>query len=63
MNYSIFDAGNLVASFGRKAPARAELDRLAEQDDARGRLLLVEFDPAGNPVQQWVPGVLLPHAA
>lgn len=64
MTYSIFDAGNLVVSFDRKAPARAELNRLAEQDDdARGRLLLVAFDAAGDPVEQWVPGVLLPHAA
>lgn len=64
MTYSIFDAGNLVVSFDREAPARAELKRLAEQDDdARGRLLLVAFDDAGDPAEHWIPGVLLPHAA
>lgn len=63
MTYSIFDAGNLVVSFDREGPARAELDRLAEQNEAaRNRLLLVAFDAEGDPVGQWLPGVYLPHA-
>ncbi len=64
MTYSIFDAGNLVASFDQEAPARTELTRLAEHDgEARNRLLLVAFDADGDPVGQWVPSVYLPHAA
>lgn len=63
MNYSIFDSGNLVGSFDGEAPARAELDRLAEDESTRDRLLLVAFDAEGDPVDQWVPGVHLPHAA
>lgn len=63
MTYSIFDSGNLVVSFDREAPARAELDRLAEDESVRRQLLLVAFNAEGDPVGQWVPGLYLPHAA
>lgn len=56
MTYSIFDTGNLVASFDREDTAAEALRRLAEDPEAADRLLLVAFDDAGNPVADCGPG-------
>jgi predicted N-acetyltransferase YhbS len=49
MTYSIFDTGNLVASFEREDAAREALARIAEEaPEARDRLLLVAFDDDGR---------------
>jgi hypothetical protein len=57
VSYSIFDAGNLVASFDAESEARAALDRLVAMS-ARGqdRLLLVALDGAGAPAADCTPG-------
>jgi hypothetical protein len=64
MTYSIFDAGNLVASFDRDDEAYAALERLAAaSDDARDALLLVAFDDAGNVIADCAPGERIVTAA
>jgi hypothetical protein len=55
--FSIFDTGNLVAAFNDLTPAYATLNRLArESPETAERLLLVAFDPAGNAVDDCLPG-------
>lgn len=64
MTYSIFDAGNLVVSFGREDEAYEALERLAgENQDAADDLLLVAFDDAGNAVADCAPGERIVSAA
>jgi hypothetical protein len=55
--FSIFDTGNLIGSFSDITIAYATLDRLArESPETSERLLLVAFDPAGNPIDDCIPG-------
>ena len=62
MTYSIFDTGNLVASFDEEPAAQEALDRIARQDEAAGeRLVLVAFDDDGRPVDDCVPGERIAH--
>jgi hypothetical protein len=64
MSYSIFDAGNLVASFDNEDEAHAALERLArESPETSDGLLLVAFDAAGNAVADCAPGERLVTAA
>jgi hypothetical protein len=64
MTYSIFDAGNLVASFERDDEAYAALERLAAaSDEARDGLLLVAFDDTGNVIADCAPGERIVTAA
>jgi len=64
MTYSIFDAGNLVASFDREDEAYRAIERLAAAgDEARDALLLVAFDDAGNVVADCGPGERIGTAA
>jgi hypothetical protein len=57
MTYSIFDSGNLVASFASEEEAHDALERIATEDsDARERLLLVAIDEEGNVVADCAPG-------
>jgi hypothetical protein len=62
MTYSIFDGGNLVASFDREDEAYTALERLVEGGDGAG-LLLVAFDDAGNVIGDCAPGERLVAAA
>jgi hypothetical protein len=53
---SIFDAGNLIASFGGEAEASAALERVATASaEARGGLLLVAFDDTGDVITECTP--------
>jgi hypothetical protein len=64
MTYSIFDAGNLVASFDREDEAYDALERLAAVNaDVSDGLLLVAFDDAGNAVADCAPGERIVTAA
>lgn len=64
MTYSIFDDGNLVASFDREDAATEALERIAKEDAASSdRLLLVAFDDEGKPVADCIPGERIPQAA
>ena len=64
MMYSIFDAGNLVASFDREDEAYDALERLAAASaEARDGLLLVAFDDAGNVIADCAPGERIVIAA
>jgi hypothetical protein len=55
--FSIFDVGNLVASFDNGAEAVRALERVATADaEPREGLLLVAFDEAGNVVADFAPG-------
>lgn len=64
VTYSIFDAGNLVASFDREDEAYAALERLAAASGAAADgLLLVAFDDAGNAVADCAPGERIVTAA
>ena len=64
MTYSIFDDGNLVASFDREDAATAALERIAADDAAASdRLVLVAFDDDGNAIADCVPGERIPQAA
>lgn len=64
MTYSIFDTGNLVASFDREDEAYEALERLAAASpDAADGLLLVAFDDAGKPVADCAPGERIVTAA
>lgn len=57
MTYSIFDSGNLVASFESEDEAQAALERVAAEDTAaRDHILLVAFDDEGNVVTECAPG-------
>jgi hypothetical protein len=56
MRFSIFDDGNLVASFDNEAEASDALGRLAADPKAAESLLLVAFDDAGEAVADCVPG-------
>ena len=64
MIYSIFDTGNLVASFDREDAAYEALTRLAHaSSDAANRLLLVASDGDGNAVAECIPGERIVHVA
>lgn len=64
VTYSIFDSGNLVASFERDDEAYKALERLAVASvEAREALLLVAFDEAGNVIAECVPGERIVSAA
>jgi len=64
MTYSIFDAGNLVASFNQPHEAQAAFERIVRENaPAHDRLLLVVFDDDGNSVGDYAPGDRLPQAA
>lgn len=64
MTYSIFDAGNLVASFDREDEAYTALERLAAANtDTRDALLLVAFDDAGHVIADCAPGERMVNAA
>jgi len=57
MGYSIFEAGNLVASFDHVDAASEGLTRLAAASpEACDGLLLVAFDDAGNVIAECAPG-------
>lgn len=64
MTYSIFDNGNLVASFLVKDEAYVALERIAREDPAaRERIVLFAFDDDGNVVDDCVPGERIARAA
>jgi hypothetical protein len=64
MTYSIFDDGNLVASFEIEDEAQAALDRLAaDEAQSSETLMLVAFDDDGNAVADCAPGESLFTAA
>jgi hypothetical protein len=55
--YSVFDVGNLIASFDGEAEASAALERFAAASaEARGGLLLVAFDDTGDVIADCAPG-------
>ncbi len=63
MTYSIFDDGNLVASFEHPGEAHNALSRIAAEDSYPiDTLLLVGFDERGYAVASCAPGESLVKA-
>lgn len=55
--FSIFDTGNLIATFTDAPTAYTTLDHLARHSpETSERLLLVAFDETGNPFDDCIPG-------
>ncbi|WP_027007816.1 hypothetical protein [Conexibacter woesei] len=55
--FSIFDTGNLIATFTDAPTALTTLNRLAaDSPETSERLLLVAFDASGNPIDDCLPG-------
>lgn len=64
MTFSIFDSGNLVASFDQIDAAHEALERLAAANaDSTERLLLVELSADGEIVADYAPGERVSHVA
>lgn len=57
MNFSIFDSGNLVASYAEESAARDALAQLVADDlEAADEVVLIAFDDDGQPVGEPVLG-------
>jgi hypothetical protein len=66
MTFSIFDSGNLVASYDDERAAMNALTQLVHDDpESADDMVLVTFDETGGPVGDPVPGssVRSPQAA
>jgi hypothetical protein len=57
MTFSIFDSGNLVASYDDERVAMDALSQVVHDDpESADDVVLVRFDDAGEPVGDAVPG-------
>lgn len=59
MSYFVIldSTGNLVESFTEEGEARAELERIAQQDpDAAGEYAILQYDSTGHPVGDAIVG-------